>query len=96
MITPAGPSEMTIEPVLRLSSMIMIHDAVRPFASAAELLLVPQGTSSEILQNYRKLTPALSGSAGPGCGVPNVAMTPSPRYLSRVPPFSNTAVSICA
>ena len=42
----------------------------RPFVSAAELLLVPQGTALEILQNYQKLTPSLSGAAGLGKGVP--------------------------
>jgi hypothetical protein len=42
----------------------------RPFASAAELLLVPQGSTLEILQNYQRLTPAKSGTIGPGQGVP--------------------------
>jgi hypothetical protein len=42
----------------------------RPFISAAELLLVPQGSAIEILQNYRRLTPAESGTIGLGQGVP--------------------------
>jgi hypothetical protein len=42
----------------------------RPFTSAAELLLVPQGKAVEILQNYRRLTPAESGTIGLGKGAP--------------------------
>jgi hypothetical protein len=42
----------------------------RPFTSAAELLLVPQGSAIEILQHYRRLTPAESGTTGLGKGVP--------------------------
>jgi hypothetical protein len=42
----------------------------RPFVSAAELLLVPQGSAVEILQNYRRLTPTQSGSIGLGQGAP--------------------------
>jgi hypothetical protein len=42
----------------------------RPFTSAAELLLVPQGTALEILQNYQRLTPTESGTTGLGKGAP--------------------------
>jgi hypothetical protein len=42
----------------------------RPFTSAAELLLVPQGTAVQILENYRRLTPAESGTTGLGKGAP--------------------------
>jgi hypothetical protein len=42
----------------------------RPFASAAELMLVPQGNAVEILQNYRRLTPSESGGVGLGRGAP--------------------------
>jgi DNA-binding transcriptional LysR family regulator len=37
MITPAGQVELKIQPVLQLSSMIMIRDAVRAGAGAARL-----------------------------------------------------------
>lgn len=42
----------------------------RPFISAAELTLVPQGSSSEILPNYTPLTPSRSGTLGLGFGIP--------------------------
>jgi hypothetical protein len=42
----------------------------RPFVSSAELTLVPQGDANSFLQNYRPLTPALSGTAGTGLGIP--------------------------
>jgi hypothetical protein len=42
----------------------------RPFTSAAELLLVPQGSAREILEHYRRLTPAESGTTGLGQGAP--------------------------
>jgi hypothetical protein len=42
----------------------------RPFVSSAELLLVPQGSANELLQNYRRLTPALSGSVQLGWSIP--------------------------
>ncbi len=42
----------------------------RPFVSAAELMLVPQGDALEILQHYRRLTPTDSGTVGPGRGAP--------------------------
>ena len=42
----------------------------RPFVSSAELTLVPQGTQLQILQNYAKLVPGLSGTAGAGYGIP--------------------------
>ncbi|WP_420144588.1 LysR substrate-binding domain-containing protein [Sphingobium sp.] len=38
-ITPAGPMEIDIEPTLRLSSLVMIRDAVRAAAGVARLLL---------------------------------------------------------
>jgi hypothetical protein len=39
---------------------------------------------------------ALAQSAGETRGVPKVAITPSPRYLSRVPPFEKIASSMTA
>ena len=42
----------------------------RPFVSSAELLLVPQGNASRMLQDYRRLTPDLAGSVGPGRSIP--------------------------
>jgi hypothetical protein len=42
----------------------------RPFVSSAELLLVPQGSANEVLQNYRRLSPALAGSMQPGWSIP--------------------------
>jgi hypothetical protein len=42
----------------------------RPFVSSAELLFVPQGSANEILQNYRRLSPALSGSVQLGWSIP--------------------------
>jgi hypothetical protein len=42
----------------------------RPFVSAAELVLVPQGTGIDILRNYRRLSPDSAGSVGPGRSVP--------------------------
>jgi hypothetical protein len=42
----------------------------RPFVSSAELTLVPQGDANSFLQNYRPLTPALSGTVGAGRGIP--------------------------
>jgi hypothetical protein len=44
--------------------------ANRPFVSSAELVLVPQGSQLEILKNYRRLTPAESGTTGLGYGIP--------------------------
>ena len=38
-VTPAGPLEIEIEPVLRLSSLVMIRDAVRAGAGVARLPL---------------------------------------------------------
>jgi hypothetical protein len=49
----------------------------RPFVSSAELMLVPQGDANSFLQNYRPLTPALSGTAGAGLGIP---VAPGPLF----------------
>lgn len=38
-ITPTGPMEIEIEPVLRLSSLVMIRDAVRAGAGVARMPL---------------------------------------------------------
>jgi hypothetical protein len=37
----------------------------RPFASPAELLMIPQGDSEAILRDYTKLNPSLSGTIAP-------------------------------
>jgi hypothetical protein len=67
---PASPSFPNLVTGASATNVAWFPWPNRPFVSAAELLLVPQGSAVEILQNYRRLTPTQSGSISLGQGVP--------------------------
>ena len=71
-------TSVTFPTALGAGQTAWFHWPNRPFVSAAELLLVPQGDATAILRDYTKLGPSLSGtiapvisgSVGGGRGVP--------------------------